>query len=140
MKKGIEIFLVLLLVVSCSSSRVTKENDFYIVLGSCFKEDIVSLSVNNAIAFNKFSLNSDFSTGIVLNISVEYHSGQLITRMDKDQKMVALQVDNEIKLSINRNGQEYDSDLDLSKGKYILIEGCESTVKAKQFKKKMVFE
>lgn len=140
MKKGIEIFLVLLLVVSCSSSRATKEKDFYIVLGSCFKEETVSLSVNNVIAFDKLSLNSDFSTGTVLNVSVEYHSGQLVTRIDKDQKMVALQVDNEIRLFINRNGQEHNSNLDLSKGKYILIEGCESTIRAKQFKKKMVFE
>jgi len=140
MKRTIQIFLALLLAVSCSSSRVTKDKDFYIVFGSCFKEDTISLSVNNVIAVDKSILNSDFSTGTVLNVSVEYRSGQLITRMDKGQKTAVLQIDNEIQLSIIKNGQEYNSALNLSKGRYILIEGCESTVKTKQFKKKMIFE
>ena len=140
MKNIIGILLISLLIVSCSSSRVTVERDFYVVLGSCFKEDMVSFSVNNVLAFEKINLNSDFSTGTVLNVSVEYHSGQLVTRINKDQKTNQLQIDNEIYLLINRNGQEHNFDLDLSKGKYILIEGCESTIKVKQSKKKMVFE
>tara|TARA_R110002124_G_C8544360_1_gene478640 strand:- start:51 stop:431 length:381 start_codon:yes stop_codon:yes gene_type:complete len=114
---------------------------FSISLGDCFRQDTVSLSINDLLVLDKVVLNSDFSTGLA-NMGVYYDSksNELVKIVKGLQQRIPFAASESLKLSVIKNSKEYSFHFQLSKGRNILIEGCESKIKANQFKKQMTFE
>jgi hypothetical protein len=134
---------ILLFLTSCMNKRLKNERGelFSISLGDCFRQDTVSLSINDFLVLDEVVLNSDFSTGLS-NMDVYYDSkSNELVKIEKGlQQKIPFTAKESLRLSVIKNGKEYWFHFQLSKGRNILIEGCESKINAKQFKKQMTFE
>lgn len=117
-----------------------KDISYSIVLGDCFHNDTVSLSINKILAFDNVILNSNFSTGLTQTwVSYKLGSNGLVIKTNDIETKKVFEFSKSLKLLVIKNGKLYPFELNLSNGKNILIEGCESKIKANQFKKPMVF-
>lgn len=128
--------------ISCLNSKTfSDEKNFYLTLGSCFDNDTVSVIINDSVVLENTIPKSDFSTGIVLNIGISYENGQLVVRKEDQEKRISLYVGNNLKISVLRNGKKSVFDLNLNKGKYLVVDACEAEgVEINQYKKPVSFE
>ncbi len=143
MKSKSVLLLVILCLASCMNRKLAKEKEgiFLIAIGDCFHQDTISLSINDFLVLDKVIINSDFSTG-VSNAGVYYDSksNELVKIVNGLQHRIPFAAKQSIKLFVIKNSKEYLFHFQLSKGRNILVEGCESKIKANQFKKQMTFE
>lgn len=135
--------VILLCLASCMNKRLEKERAelFSISLGDCFRQDTVSLSINDFLVLDKVVLDSDFSTGLA-NTGVYYDSksNELVKIVKGLHRRIPYAASESLKLSVIKNAREYWFHFQVSNGRNILIEGCESKIVANQFKKRITFE
>ena len=143
MKLNILIILVTFFVFSCASTKLERESGimFSIVFGDCYNQDTITVSINDVKVIDKAILKSDFSSGLTRTwISHIQKSNDLIVESEGVQTRVHVPVQDSFLLSATKNGQTFKFNLDLKRGKYIVVEGCNAKIKVKQFKRKMMFE
>lgn len=121
-----------------------KTTEFYIIFGSGFSNDTVSVSINDVKIANQIVLNSDSITGIGEGASIQFKNDSL---MILDQKLNLIeskpfQKTNRIKIIIQINDLPYELVADFKKGKYIVItkHWYYFNVYLNQYKKPVAFE
>ncbi|WP_221390208.1 hypothetical protein [Dyadobacter sp. NIV53] len=121
--------------------KIQKNISFAVAFTSCFKQDTVTLSINNEKVFDKISITSDFVTG--LTYASTYHftkSNELVVIADKNEKRLPFIGSKKLLVKINRNQIESIFEINLADGRNIIIEGCELKPKIRQFKNKISVE
>ncbi|HMP31686.1 MAG TPA: hypothetical protein PKD85_18940 [Saprospiraceae bacterium] len=121
-----------------------KPAEFYIIFGSGFKSDTISLFINDVKIASQIVLNSNPITGIGEGASIQFKNNHL---MIFDQKLNLLeskpfQKTNRIKIIIHINDLPYELVAVFKKGKYIVISKhwYYYSVYLNQYKKPVVFE
>jgi hypothetical protein len=129
--------------MSCTNNgnKVNRDISFAITFASCFQNDTTSLTINGIEIFRNVILNSEFSTGLTgVTMSHKYESNQLDLKINGIYQRISITTSQLLKLSVTKNNKEYWFNFQLSKGRNILIEGCESKIMANQFKRRISFE
>lgn len=121
-----------------------KPTEFYIIFGSGFRSDTISLFINDVKITNQIVLNSDPITGIGEGASIQFKNDCL---MIFDQKLNLIeskpfQKTNRLKIILHINDLPYELVADFKKGKYIVISKhwYYYNVYLNQYKKPVVFE
>jgi predicted P-loop ATPase/GTPase len=116
------ILTILTFVVATSFGQNSKDSlQFSIYFASGFNRDSLSLQINNTNIFeNKFA-TTDLSDGIT-NIHIYQNQNNL--RIWKDKKLPPLKFKDLLVLDIKLNGRLEKVIVDLSNGKYVLIDKC----------------
>lgn len=121
-----------------------KPAEFYIIFGSGFKSDTISLFINDVKIASQIVLNSNPITGIGEGASIQFKNDYL---MILDQKLNLLeskpfQKTDRVKIIIHINGLPYELVAVFKKGKYIVISKhwYYYNVYLNQYKKPVVFE
>ena len=118
-------------------------SDFYIIFGSGFRNDTVSLTINDTRIFEKIVLQSDTITGVSNNVSVSLEEGNLMFLKDsKVSKKDPFKHDGKLQIVIIINDRPYVLMAELKKGKYIVISKhwYYYNVYLNQYKKPVSFE
>ncbi|MDH7444958.1 hypothetical protein [Aquimarina sp. 2201CG14-23] len=130
--KKITSILILILLIGCKTTlqeKVSKnKNDFSISLGSCFKNDEISIELNGAKIFQNEIITSDKiigSTGYYFSYFEYKNEGKIIIQTKDKRKQVTQYLNSkDYKVKITINGYENYFLLELSKGRNIMIEKC----------------
>jgi hypothetical protein len=100
-----------------------KPAEFYIIFGSGFGSDTISLFINDVKIASQIVLNSDPNTGVGEGASIQFKNDCL---MIFDQKLNLIeskpfQKTNRLRIIIRINDLPYELVADFKKGKYIVI-------------------
>lgn len=99
------------------------KNSFYIIFGSGFRNDTVSVAVNGLPIVDKAILQSDTISDISRDASIQFKEGKLV-HLDKDLqviKSISFPYKRRLEINITINGDPYHLMVDLKRGKYISI-------------------
>jgi len=124
---------------NCTSGR----KDFFIIFGAGFRNDTVSLELNDNRIMEKIILRSDTVTDISRAASIHLENGNLVL-LDEGMKIVKsmpFKYDEKLKVIIKINERPYDKSRS-KKGKYIVISKhwYYYNIYLKQYKKPVSFE
>lgn len=118
--------------------------EFYIIFGSGFRSDTMSLFINDVKIASQIVLNSNPITGIGEGASIQFKNDSI---MILDQKLNLIEIKpfqktNRIRIIIHINDLPYELVADLKKGKYIVISKhwYFYNVYLNQYKNPIVFE
>ena len=116
-------------------------NNFYLTFGSCFDNDTINVKINGSSVIDNLTLNSDFSTGIDLETGIKYVNGQLIIGNDHERISKTFKLEKSFKVTLISNSKESTFDINLRKGQYLIVDGCNSEgFKISQYKNPIVVE
>jgi hypothetical protein len=140
--KNIFLLFVLAHCVSCVGFMDHSEsNIFYLTFGSCYDNDILTVGINDSTVLEKITLDTDFSTGIVLNVGISYLNDRLAITTDENTVYKALKIERYLKISLSNIEQDSTYLLDLKKGRYLIADACNPEgIKISQFKKPILVE
>jgi hypothetical protein len=140
MKKVIIIVISFVLsgYVSC-----LKAQEFYILLGSGFKNDTITLTINNSTIIQNIIVRSDSIIGYSKDAEIVFKN-QKITYLknNKDVHTEAFEYNSDLKIIILINKMPYVFYADLKKGKYLVLNKhfYYYNVYLNQYKKPIAFE
>lgn len=100
-----------------------KSRDFYILFGSGFKNDTVSLEINGNRIMSKTILDSDTISGLGNQASIHSRNDTLLlldSRLNVVNK-IPFQYGNKLRFVLTINDRPYDLLADLKKGRFIII-------------------
>lgn len=144
--RAIRFLLTLLLTVVLFSFQTKKDksSDFYIIFGSGFRNDTVSLVMNEVPLITNVILKSDTIGDVSRDVSIHFKSDTLFV-LDNTLKIVKrlpLRHNNTLRFILTINKMPYDLMADLKKGKYIVISKhwYYYNVYLNQFKKTVILE
>lgn len=145
MKKLITILILLTTAGACISNHgISKKRDLIFLFTCCYTNNKVSFYINDFEIFKNLELVSDQVLSVT-PVHVLYSNEGIITIYKNsdiiDQKELKL-TENSIKVTIEINGKRTIKEIDLSKGRFIDIDGSGAANKAyiKQHKKTMVLD
>lgn len=114
------LFFIVCILMSCAV-KSQKNMDSYLEIDfqDFFKNDTVSLTINQYLVFANKTLNSDFSTGITdIRVKIYRNKNEGFVKLGKDSIMIGSLTDPIIiNATLNGNNNEYK--VDIEKGKYI---------------------
>jgi hypothetical protein len=144
-------FLYLLLVVvailvSCSTKKVHSKNsiDFTMFLGSGFKNDTVSLSIDNKDIFQNNILQSDSVLGVVGSVTITKKNNLVSVLNSKNETVHSLEYvnNNIIVVGLKINHKLHKLYISLNKGNNVMIDNqsFNKGVSIFQSKKKIILD
>jgi hypothetical protein len=145
MKLILFVFATLIATTADSQERKPKIV-FTIRFASCFKNDTVTLAINNISVFDKETTSSDFSTGITDMFVFQDEIGLHIQANNRSIVRNPIDIANALNARIEINGTTKTEMVDLKKGRIIFIDYCfrkvndsvrEKSVTLHYFKKKV---
>ncbi|WP_374163613.1 hypothetical protein [Arcticibacter sp. MXS-1] len=123
--KNIFIFFVAIILAGCSISKLHSKgaNDFIVLFGSGFKNDTVSLHIDNKQIFKDRILQSDTVSGIVRSVSIVKKNNRLSLLNSKNESMNVMDFNNskEIIVVIEINHKPHKLAVSLNKGYIIMV-------------------
>ena len=121
--KKVNIILILIIVTnSLFAFAENNRDDLYIVFGSGYINDTISLSINDISVMEKIVLKSDSIGDVCYNGGVIMRDGVLNTiSQDLNEKEILFQYSDKLKIIMTVNGRPYELVANLKKGKYIVI-------------------
>ncbi|MGE0931827.1 hypothetical protein [Peijinzhouia sedimentorum] len=141
MKKLIILFMIFKLSSCVNLIKHSDYNNFYLTFGSCYDNDTLHIEINDSLVVEKIILNSNFSTGTVLNAGISYINEQLIITNNGETIYKMLNVEKFLKITLSNSYRKSTYNLDLRNGKYLIADGCSSEgFKISQFRKPIVVE
>ena len=148
MMKKVSYFIISVLLLSCKSNQhndsIDKKYTFQIILGSCFEKDKISIYIDDELSLISDSIESNPILGVTENSITYYDSKKELIIFDGKEKTKNFVAYNTINLKVIKNGISEDFELDIKKGKNIMIDACEfiheNKVTIKQSKKQFVLE
>ena len=122
MKKAIFFFCLFISPVAVFSQSPQNDFDYAIVFGGSFDKDIVSLKINNNPIFKNYKVdNRDSLTKG--NLSLKQYNHQISINYNRNQKNTSrINFKNILKIEITVNNKPNKFNVDLRKGKILLIE------------------
>ena len=135
MKQAIFILCFLASSYSVFSHSYKEDFDYSIVFGGCFEKDIVSLKINNTPIFNDYMVENKNAikkgnlglTQAKKKIHLFYNGNQ------KERARVNFSYYLNIDVTVNKRINKFQ--IDLRKGKVLLIENCSQQNSSKKIKK-----
>ncbi len=126
-----------------------KNIDFSLIIADCYKNDTISISINDIKIIESEIVNSDFSTGLT-DLSIFQNKKNLVINSNigessKDKILIDKKI--EVLLTVGKN--EYSKTFNLRKGKIIVIDYCNrlndkgkiiKTIDFQQYKKTIEFD
>ena len=126
-----------------------KNIDFSLILADCYKNDTISISINDIKIIKSEIVNSDFSTGLT-DLSIFQNKKNLVINSSigessKDKILIDKRID--VHLTVGKI--EYSKTFNLRKGKIIVIDYCNrqndkgkiiKTIDFQQYKKTVEFD
>ena len=126
-----------------------KNIDFSLILADCYKNDTISISINDIKIIKSEIVNSDFSTGLT-DLSIFQNKKNLVINSSigessKDKILIDKRID--VHLTVGKI--EYSKTFNLRKGKIIVIDYCNrlndkgkiiKTIDFQQYKKTIEFD
>jgi len=101
-----------------------KNLDFSLILADCYKNDTISISINDIKIIESEIVTSDFSTGLT-NISIFQDKKNLVIHSNKAESTKAkISLDKNIKVKLTVGKREYSKNINLKKGKIIVVDYC----------------
>ena len=117
-------------------SHTSKEDfDYSIVFGGCFEKDIVSLKINNTSIFNDFKVENKnaIKKG---NLSLTQAKKKIHLFYNGKQRVKAsVNVSYHLNIDVTVNKRINKFQIDLRKGKVLLIENCSEQESSEEVKK-----
>jgi hypothetical protein len=119
MKKGTILLVSFIFLVYLNSLKAQK---FYISLGSGFKDDTVSLNINNKLIFQDLVITSDPILGYSSDAMIIYKNDSVrCLNNNKVINIIPFSYDKKLKIILVINKRPYALYAYLKKGKYIVI-------------------
>jgi len=120
---------VLIIILAFCASRLTGQTTeanlkFSVLFGSCFQNDQVGLKINSVEFVAASQISSDSINSITRLSAYQDNSAVWVTENDKKTKYSALTLERRLQLDIMLNGAWKKFNIDLRKGKIILINNC----------------
>lgn len=150
MKKGLLAILLITIIVGTSFSQSKrKKSHFSLIIGSCFKSDIVDISINGQELVRDVVVDSNFSTGVTQLAIYQDDDGIWILNENVKTNLGKLDVNKTLALNIKINGVATSKSVDLRKGWILMLDNCytesktgkpERTITVQQHKKTVVLE
>jgi hypothetical protein len=126
-----------------------KNIDFSLILADCYKNDTISISINDIKIIESEIITSDFSTGLT-DLSIFQDKKKLVISSDKGESSEdKILIDKKIEVHLTIGKSEYSRILNLKKGKIIVIDYCNrqndegkmiKTIDFQQYKKTVEFD
>ncbi|MEO1652127.1 MAG: hypothetical protein AAFU64_01165 [Bacteroidota bacterium] len=118
-----------------------KKSGFRFLIGSCFKDDTLSITINEKLVLDKTVVTTDKTTGLA-PFAITYDGTELFLNDEIiDAKVNIL---NDLRFIIERNSREiFSIDKQIRKGRYFIMDGCKllkSNLRIVQYKDEPVLD
>jgi hypothetical protein len=122
--------------------KLDKKVSFSVIFGSCFKNDTVSVFINDNLLVDKLTIQSDTVLGLAkLYISQRLDSIPLLIRYNREEFFQPpIKLKPAFDLKILKGQETYYFKINLKSGRLILVDGCQGKVMIRQSKKELWFE
>lgn len=105
-----------------------KNFEFSLIFASCFRNDTVSLGLNNQTIFSQAVLESDFSSGITKTHVVQTHDALQIKGLSQSTRNRILLKNDELLIQLMINDKQVVKKVNLRKGRILVINFCEERI------------
>ncbi|MES1226012.1 MAG: hypothetical protein ABUT20_61610 [Bacteroidota bacterium] len=135
MKKTFLFFCLFIFSAPVFSQSPQNDFDYAIVFGGCFNKDIISLKINNNSILKNYIVNNTDSV-LKGNLSLKQSDNKININYNRNPRTISKIIfSNVLQVEITVNKEVSKFNIDLRKGKILLIEFCQdknATFKSKK--------